>query len=344
MKKLSLILLVLVFTFSFLLANQIQGKIDFIRGSGAVIQPDSQRRVRELKVGDIVYEGEVIKADKDSYVDIEIAGSYFRIGQLSVVKLEELRERPQDARRRFGIAGQRGKSPVDVNLNVQNGSVLSKVDPSETRSTFKVSTPVAVCGVRGTFFETSHGGQTNVRVISGVVNVSPSNAPHLSVNVLPGQTTTLAATHFTDPPRPMSQSELNNLENFADGVSSSSDEPTTDVDMTEAPDAPDAETPSDVAVSDAPDDDAPVAEAPVSEAPDDAPVADAPVSEPVAAPEPVVSAPVETPTPVQTVNSGNVTNIITNTTVTGSVNNPTTVPDTVQDAIRRINVRVNIIY
>lgn len=345
MKKIFLSISILCLICFALVAGTFKGRIDFINGSGSVQKLDG--RLVDLMVNDEVQQGEIIIANANSFVDVEVSGSFFRVAEKSSVRLEELKIDSA-----YSI--KKKNPPISIKLNLMNGSVLSKVKKLNSKSDFKVSTPTAVCGVRGTFFETSHFNETKVKVMSGVVSVSSFSMPHISVNVMPGQVTTVSVNAAPTTPRPMTNTELQNVESFAAGSTASSEnKPSVENQPSEKPEA--APTPSTPAEgktelkSEGTAEPAQPESAGSSEKPSVQPGGEAPAtpSEQPAVQSSAVppTSPVATPSaqPVNT-NSVNVNNILTNTTVTGSVNNPITSPTIIPDAVKKAFIKVNVKY
>ena len=132
--------------------------------------------VQGMKIGP----GDIVKTQENAIADILLeTGLALRIKQNSWVKLTEERN-----------------SPVYMQAAMKYGKVLAKVSKKlidsrnkEGRQTFKVKTPTAIAGVRGTSFMVRHPkgkNKTTVAVKKGLVRVSSPNAPE-AVDVPPGK-------------------------------------------------------------------------------------------------------------------------------------------------------------
>lgn len=91
----------------------------------------------------------------------------------------------------------------DAALKLDIGSLIAKIEKHDTRSDFKVVTPVSICAVRGTmFFVGYENGKTDVAVLEGTVvatsfsPISDESAPAyvkpVEITITPNQSLTFA--------------------------------------------------------------------------------------------------------------------------------------------------------
>lgn len=122
--------------FSFLLpilSLAATGKISHLRGEATIT---SQGKSSKALVGSVVNSGDSIKTDVKAFAIIMMDdGGVFKLGPKSDLSLP----------------------PNENGLKLNSGSVFSKVSKQKPKQQFKIFTPVAVIGVRGTEFFTSYG-------------------------------------------------------------------------------------------------------------------------------------------------------------------------------------------
>lgn len=136
-----------------------QGLITFFSGNVYIL--DGQEWW-DVNIGDFVEASDVIKTELDSYCEIQF-------GDTAVVKVQQNTEIAMET---LMLDGEN----ANVALNMQNGSVLCKVQKLAGGDKFKVKTQTAVCGVRGTEFgvQAETDKKTKVAVKEGSVSVLPS--------------------------------------------------------------------------------------------------------------------------------------------------------------------------
>ena len=113
------------------------GIINFVVGEVSVVADGQQKAAQ---AGDPITQGMVVKTGKNSVVDIYFSGSVIRILENSSVVMKELIKELQTNKELS-------------EFYVEKGKLFSKVSRKLTEGEkFKVSTPTAVAGVRGTEF------------------------------------------------------------------------------------------------------------------------------------------------------------------------------------------------
>lgn len=109
------------------------------------------------QIGTVVVEGDVIKTEKGK-LDLQTRdGSAIRVSQFTTITVTKL------------IAD-------NTTLQMQNGSVLASVKRTSKSEEFKVVTPTAIAGVRGTTFKVDVDDETQpprVKVMDGKVAMAP---------------------------------------------------------------------------------------------------------------------------------------------------------------------------
>lgn len=108
------------------------GKINHVRGE---VSLTSQGKTTKALPGTVVSSGDNIKTGLKSFAIITMDdGATFKLGIKTDLSI-----------------------PNDNSINLNSGSLFSKVSKQKPNQQFKVHTPVAVIGVRGTEFFTSYG-------------------------------------------------------------------------------------------------------------------------------------------------------------------------------------------
>lgn len=109
------------------------------------------------QIGTVIVEGDVIKTEKGK-LDLQTRdGSAIRVSQFTTITVTKL------------IAD-------NTTLQMQNGSVLASVKRTSKSEEFKVVTPTAIAGVRGTTFKVDVDDETQpprVKVMDGKVAMAP---------------------------------------------------------------------------------------------------------------------------------------------------------------------------
>jgi len=136
--------------------------ITFVTGDVKIIRKDEQGKVQEIpaKMGMFVYEEDSIKTENGK-VDLQTkTGSAIRVKEMTYLSVKSL----------SGDAG------GETKLEMQNGNMIANIKKATTKEDFKVATPTAIAGVRGTTFavEVDPFEKTStVKVLEGKVAVKP---------------------------------------------------------------------------------------------------------------------------------------------------------------------------
>jgi len=131
-----------------------------INGISGVVKIYRKLKEIELKKGDVVQEKDLIKTLKNSTINIQLSrDNNIFIAENSKVKLNT------------------DSANKNIELNLSIGSLRCKLDNLSAKQSFKVKSPSAVAGVRGTDFITQYKPELgakafNVCVISGTVEVA----------------------------------------------------------------------------------------------------------------------------------------------------------------------------
>ncbi len=124
----------------------------------------SDRGEKKLFAGDMVLTGDLIETNADGKVDLAFSdGAMVRINPGSRLKIEELKSDD--------------KSNFTVSLYLQKGESTSLVRRITARDSYRVVTPTAIAGVRGTSFSIETDGQnTRIVLMEGRVEASAGSA------------------------------------------------------------------------------------------------------------------------------------------------------------------------
>jgi hypothetical protein len=176
---------------------QNDGIINFITGDVKIV---ADGKTVSANVGDKITQGMVVKTGTKAIADIYFEGSVIRILEKSSVVMKELVKNLADSKEL-------------TELYVENGKVFSKVTRKLTEGEkFRVNTPTAVAGVRGTeFLVSEEDGKSNIACIEGTVAVKEFAADDSTyVDVEAGKEANV------EKGKPVSVSELKqqNLENI----------------------------------------------------------------------------------------------------------------------------------
>lgn len=118
----------------------------------------------EAETGLFLETGDSLKVENDSYCEIQV-------GQISQVSLEGGTILSVDRNLYAGTSTQ-------ARLNLEEGSILCKVQKLTGEDRFQVKTESTTCGVRGTEFMVSadkESGETHLAVVEGSVALTPSD-------------------------------------------------------------------------------------------------------------------------------------------------------------------------
>lgn len=145
-----------------------------------------------------VKEGDSIRTQAGSSVLLQMAdGSMTKVGPMSMLKVHKLRGVGRNLR---------------TGLDMESGRTWARVSKLSDESSFKIMTPTAVAGVRGTYFSSAaEQASSKFDVFEGEVEVSSRQDPSRSVVVGEQHTTTVDANKAPTEPEKMSEQELNDL-------------------------------------------------------------------------------------------------------------------------------------
>jgi len=114
------------------------GSVSIERGSAVVVQANVAGQADQTKVGDLVYQGDVVKTGADGRIGINFAdGSSFNLSSNARMALDEFVYDPN------------GKSNSTF-FNLTNGTMTFVAGGIAKTGDMKVDTPVATMGIRGT--------------------------------------------------------------------------------------------------------------------------------------------------------------------------------------------------
>ncbi|MCP4134524.1 MAG: FecR domain-containing protein [bacterium] len=145
------------------------GVITFSIGSVEIV--DSEKKVREAMVKDMIKPGELIRTGKESFVTIQV-------DTVGVVRILA------DTEASFSALLDAKK---DTEISLNKGRIFSKIIKG-SGDKYRVKTPTCVVAVRGTEFLTSVGEKrSSVSMYKGVVAVSPNETADREVTVRAGE-------------------------------------------------------------------------------------------------------------------------------------------------------------
>jgi hypothetical protein len=146
--------------------------------------------------GDTLSSGAVVRCKSESEAFIAWKGNAIRIGPLSIVSLDTLTEDKQ------------GNESNELRL--ASGSVFAKISKKGPNSQFKIKTPTAVAGVRGTGFEAS---EKRLAVVGGKIAVTPVKAGPgaKEIELSSGQKMETSDAGFLAGPIPLTDSDMKTL-------------------------------------------------------------------------------------------------------------------------------------
>jgi len=136
--------------------------ITFVTGDVKIIRKDEHGKVQEIpaKMGMFVYEEDSIKTENGK-VDLQSkSGSAIRVKEMTYLSVKSLS----------------GDTGGETKLEMQNGNMIANIKKATTKEDFKVATPTAIAGVRGTTFAVEvdpFEKTSNVKVLEGKVAVKP---------------------------------------------------------------------------------------------------------------------------------------------------------------------------
>lgn len=139
---------------AFAIIVSVQGEVSIITKDGDTVA---------AKAGGSLVEGTLIATADDGFIALQLKdGTTFALPPASNLQLSELRVQEYTGRPRTA-------------LTLQKGRITSLVTPfSLPKSQYKVQTPLAIAGVRGTLFRINFDGERSFsEVLQGTVNVAP---------------------------------------------------------------------------------------------------------------------------------------------------------------------------
>lgn len=167
--KLGISLLIVIFGFATLckkeqapVKERTSMIITFVSGDVKIVRKSESGKTEEVpaKMGMQVYAGDIIKTEKGK-VDLQTkTGSSIRIKEMSTLDIASL-------------ATQEGG---DTNLQLDHGNLIANIKKATSKEEFKVSTPTAIAGVRGTVFSVEvdpFEKTSSVKVLEGKVSLKP---------------------------------------------------------------------------------------------------------------------------------------------------------------------------
>lgn len=175
MKRILMILLFFQVTFVFareqvFYLERIKGQVEYRKTAQG-----EWKRVHERMP---IFEGYQLRTGKNSTVVIRISPyNYSVMGENSEITIEEGKAIPE---KEGNILTKLRREKSKVYLKQKKGSMYFLLDGLNRESSFQVETPTAVAGARGTWFSTvfdsEKGGVTQIAVLRGKVDVSPTQA------------------------------------------------------------------------------------------------------------------------------------------------------------------------
>jgi hypothetical protein len=151
--------------------NQVKAAVTFIAGN---VKLESNGDRRQLAIGDILTQGDVIITETDATADLAIRNfGVVKVGSSTRVKVEAL-------------AGDTDAGSAEIGL--EKGNIVSIINRKSKDHDYRVVTPTAVAGVRGTIFMTSvendsdgEDSSTRISVLSGSVAVKADGADEVII-------------------------------------------------------------------------------------------------------------------------------------------------------------------
>lgn len=185
-------------------AQQMYGLFMIVKGDVTFQNPNSP--AEKAKVGAKVFEGAVIKSEKDSRAKIVMADrNVFNLSPDSKLTIQKYDATP-------------GRKAVSVNLDEGKVRVNVEQKYDGTKEKFLLKTPTVVAGVRGTQFLGSYSSTnktSQVTAFQGNVAMTSFNSagqPLGTVRVGKGQTSSAGANQAPSAPQFVPKQELKNLE------------------------------------------------------------------------------------------------------------------------------------
>ncbi|GIX43321.1 MAG: hypothetical protein KatS3mg129_3054 [Leptospiraceae bacterium] len=140
--------------------------ITFVSGDVKIIRKDEQGNIQEIpaKMGMFVYEDDSIRTEKGK-IDLQTkSGSAIRIKEMTYLSVKSLSN----------------EAGGETNLEMENGNIIANIKKATSKEDFKVATPTAIAGVRGTTFTVEvdpFEKTSSIKVLDGKVAVKPRVIP-----------------------------------------------------------------------------------------------------------------------------------------------------------------------
>lgn len=162
MKKLILLLLICAFNIQFAYSAEVIGRV--VKSHGVAQKINKSMKVdQNLKEGDELYQGDIIKTGKSSLVKVLMKDdTLFQIGPQTEFGFEEFKFRTKKDR--------------DATYNLARGKLRSLFTVKSKTKSLRIKTPSAAMGIRGTEILSdvySHNGQlkTDIALVSGKLEI-----------------------------------------------------------------------------------------------------------------------------------------------------------------------------
>lgn len=185
-------------------AQQMYGLFMIVKGDVSFQNPNSN--VEKAKVGAKVFEGAMIKSEKDSRAKIVMSDrNVFNLSPDSKLVIQKYDNNP---------------ASKNVSLSLEEGKVRVNVEQKYdgTKEKFLLKTPTVVAGVRGTQFLASFdtaSKQSQVFTFKGTVamtSFSSTGQPLGTVNIEKGQTSSAGAGQSPEAPKTVPKDEMKALD------------------------------------------------------------------------------------------------------------------------------------
>jgi hypothetical protein len=182
--KAALVFFMLLISISPALAEAV-GKFTAIEGRVDVLRP-GEKRASPVALGEAVSEGDIVRTKSDSFAEITFSDD--TVLKLTQSTRVEIKEYLLSGNKRHSGALKLLRGKVRATVSKGLGRVIPVIYSGP--STFKIETPTAVAGVKGTdFFVFYDMGTTGVFVLEGAVDTMGLHDSHNVVRVRGGEYT-----------------------------------------------------------------------------------------------------------------------------------------------------------
>ncbi len=136
--------------------------ITFVSGDVKILRKDEKGNISEIpaKMGMLVYEEDMIRTEKGK-IDLQTkTGSSIRIKEMTSLNVKSITS----------------DSGGETNLEMDHGNMIANIEKATSKEEFKVATPTAIAGVRGTTFTVEvdpFEKTSSVKVLEGKVSLKP---------------------------------------------------------------------------------------------------------------------------------------------------------------------------